>query len=280
MHPWQATSQINDPIFGRTRAAPLVLVLVTVAAHIALKALFFSSWFLQRVAAPLETSTHGLLQPATLAGLIQLAVLVGFGIFLLGRLSPEHLGLRTSGLQRLVPIVLLIWALSHLICLGLGATPLRMTVPVSLVAGSLLEATAGSAIPEELFYRGFLLVQLFLILRTYKTTWTSNRCLVVAMVVVQTYFAANHIPAAERAGLSVNEALLWLLHAALVGGMMSVLFIQTGNILMPVAAHALINLSLPLLESPISPQVVLLILVCLTMVSGKWLFGRPLVPTG
>jgi hypothetical protein len=277
MHPWKATFQVNDQTFGRTVVAPLPLLLLLLATHVALKALFFSDWFLQSVALPLEAWTEGAIRPATLAGSVQLVLLVGLGVLYLGRLKPVHFGLRLEGTPRLALLVAAIWVVAHLVCLGLGARPSGLSNSMPLVIGGILEATAGSAVPEELFYRGFLLVQVFLLFRLRAVRWSPDVCLAVSVILVQLYFAAHHIPAAMRAGLPIDTALLWLTQTALVGGMMAALFIQTGNVVMAVAAHTLINLSIPILDSPVPPQLVLLVLVCVTMLTGRWIFGRDLL---
>jgi len=266
---------IEPTAFGPTRRVGPGMVVVLVVAHLVLKAVFFSQWFLREVALPIESATRGLITPDALAGSIQLVLLVMLGVVVCCGMSPSELGLRRPGAMRSLTVIAIIFTGAWLGCALLGAT---MSTPNGLrpaaATGLVLEATVGSALGEELFYRGFLLSQVFLFLRQKRGCWTSGRTLVVALASVQVYFALNHLPAAMRAGLSAETATLWLLHAALVGAMFAVLFLHTGSLVLSIGAHALLNLSIPFLDSPVDPALLVLVLVCIAMLAGPWLFSR------
>jgi hypothetical protein len=276
MYPHRTTDQFEDAVFGLTRRAPLALLAGLVAVHLALKAVFFSQAFLYKVALPVEAATTGLVTPATLAGSIQLFVVVILGTVFLGGFSWQQIGLRCGGQRVVLTLLALMACTACLVCLALGGSLLFDAVTLRATVASLLQAIVGSALTEELFYRGFLLIQVYLLIRHALRAWSTSTCLVWSLAIVQLYFAVNHVPAAVRAGLPLEEMLLWLVQTALVGAMFSVLFIQTRSIILSVGAHGLINLSLPFLVSPVDPALVVLLLVCTAMLAGPWLFERDL----
>ena len=276
MYPWRTTGQLEDGVFGSTRKASIALIVALVTLHIALKAVFFSPWFLYRVALPLETATGGLVTPATLAGSIQLIVLVVIGTIAFGGFSWRQIGFRTGGQATSGILIVLIWATACLVSLLFGGSLALDGPTLRTAAASILQATAGSALTEELFYRGFLLVQVYLVIRGTTRSWSTGRCLFWAVALVQVYFAANHVPAGMRAGLPADVMLLWLVQTACVGAMFAVLFVQTGSLVLSVGAHALLNFSMPFLASPLDPALVVLLLVCAAMLAGPWLFERGL----
>ena len=72
--------------------APAVLALF-LATHAALKALFFSGWWMTSVALPVEVATGGLVTTVLLAGLVTWALLIGVVAFAVGRVAPAEAGL-------------------------------------------------------------------------------------------------------------------------------------------------------------------------------------------
>lgn len=274
MCPYRDPRPVGEYSLLSARRAGVGTVLLLVAAHLTLKSVFFSKWFLREVALPVESATGGLLSPAALAGSIQLVVLVGFGVLVCCRMSTRDIGLRLPGSAISLTLLAIIFTGAWLACAAVGATVSYDKLSPASAMGRVLEATVGSAVGEELFYRGFLLSQVYLLLRHWRGDWTSGRTLAAAIAAVQVYFALNHLPAAMRAGLSAETATLWLLHAALVGAMFAVLYLHTGSLVLSIGAHALLNLSIPFLDSPVDPALFVLVLVCIAMLAGPWLFSR------
>lgn len=275
-HPESIDDTLMDDTFGPTRRAPLLLLASLVAAHVSLKALFFSEGFLYNVALPFEAATNGLITPATLAGSIQLALLMILGAAVIGRFSWSQLGLRFDGQRLALTLLAVLTSLVFLVCLLLGASLSFDAASLRTTTAALLQSVVGSSLSEELFYRGFLLVQVHLLIRKSRPASSTSTSLVWSLLIVQSYFALNHVPAAMRAGLSLEVMLPWIIQTALVGAMLSVLFIQTRSLVLSVGAHALLNLSVPFLSSPVEPALVALLLVCGAMLAGPWLFERDL----
>lgn len=280
MHPPQDPTQ-TTPFFPHAKRAPLAAIAAVVITHALLKSVFFTDWFLSKLATPIERFTAGLVAPATLAGTIQTCIVV-VGVVVLCGLRPRHLGVTRTELGRIVVVGLVILASTLLLTLILGGRVLSDTGALWLILFSdLLQATLGSSVPEELFYRGLLFVQGSLWMHAL-FGWSVRRSMISALIVVQVYFALHHIPATARAGISGVEAMLWLFQTALVGGMLAVLFLQTHNLVMAIVAHALLNLTIPVASAPIPPGLIALVMVCLTMLAGSYLFRpvMPPVPTG
>src|SRR5688572_12253987 len=135
--------------------APALLVLFLVT-HAALKAAFFSGWWLGSVALPLEMVTGGLVTTVLSAGVVEWVVLVGLVIFALGRVAPAEMGLDPSRLRDGATILVGLWVLTQGACaaagLASGEVQLHGTPALGgpmAAFGVRLEAIFGSGLIEE-----------------------------------------------------------------------------------------------------------------------------------
>ncbi len=277
MYPTRTDLHPSDPYFpGIRQASPGILVSV-VLAHLMLKFLYFSSWFLHTIALPVENLTNGYLPPATLAGLISLVVLVAGIMMCLGSLRLADLGLDKKGLLvGMAALGLVVGAVHLLGGVAVLLTDLTLQVtnyPTGQVIVATLDSFVGAAITEEVFYRGFLLVQVYFLLcgRTQKPRST---CLVLSLVLTQAYFGVNHLGSALRMDLALPTILGYLGHAGLVGAMLAVLFIRTRSIFVPMVAHGLLNLPITAIELPIDADLLTLVVVCLLMLGLPYVYSR------
>jgi len=241
-----------------------------VAGHLALKAWFFSAHYAS-IAYPLFAATKGLVSPVSLAAAVEMAVLVGGVMLVLGRLGWHDLGLRRGAAVRAVLVLLPLWALVNVATVthGLAAPCCPLTenpafqLAKPLALGQLLDAFWGSGFIEEVMYRGFLLPQVYLLARRLGAS--KGAALAAALVGTQLYFGLNHIPAAGRMHLGWGEGALYIVHATLVGGMFAALYLQTGNLFVAVGAHALINHPAVVYTTSTDPALLTLIGVCALM---------------
>jgi uncharacterized protein len=270
------------------KPAPVLAVVAFVLGHLALKAWFFSEHYYVAVARPVAEATHGLVMPVSLAAAVQMAVLVCGVMILVGRLRWRDLGITAGGVRNACLVVALLWGLVHLAtaleglrsCCSLSAGPvLRAATPVAM--GRLLDAFWGSGFIEEVMYRGFLMPQVYLIARSLGVS--APRALVLAVVGTQVYFGLNHIPAASRMHMDVGRAAIYVVHAALVGGLFAALYLRTGNLFVAVGAHALINNPATLYVGGLDPALFALIGVCVLLLTWPVLhraFGGVFTMTG
>ena len=261
--------------------APAVLAGVLLA-HAGLKAVIFWGPYQARVALPVELATGGLVTAITLSGLLSWAVLVGGGMLAAGRLRPRDLGLSLGHLRDAGPVLLGLWLTVQVAHAALGSATGELTLAASAssrtlaeAAGLRLQAVVGSGLLEEVLYRGFLLTQVFVLLRSRVGR---DRALVWAVVASSLYFGLNHIPAYSRAGLAPAEVAVFVGQCVLVGALFGALFLRTGNVLVVAGAHALINDPVALFATSIDPALVALVAVAGLMLAWPALTrlgGRP-----
>ena len=89
-------------------------------------------------------------------------------------------------------------------------------------------------------YRGGLFVHLLLALRRWGVPGRWGP-MAGALIGSQGLFGLNHIPAGRGAGLEGTMLLLYVLQVTCVGLLFVVLFLQTHNLFLVIAVHALIN---------------------------------------
>src|SRR5580704_5607981 len=102
-------------------------------------------------------------------------------------------------------------------------------------AGLFVGQIFGNALYEEIVYRGFLTVQVYLLLRRLGR----NLAMVLAVVMVQAVFATIHIPMLIVAGHGWAEVVAILPQLFIMGVALAIIYLVTGNLLIAVGAHAL-----------------------------------------
>lgn len=224
-----------------------------VVGHTALLLIVHTLAFSRVLGGPIEAATGGWVSHGLTATLLMVVVLVGGLLSGVGGLRARDLGVPTGwrgGWKALnaVLIAYLLWALAQLLVAGggiLGLTDIA-TNPTwmqplrpSLVGASALTVIAGAAL-EEVLYRGFFFVHVLLALRRWgvgTVRWQMGGALAGS----QLFFGVNHIPVGLDAGFEGGVLGLYVLQVTLVGVLFAVLFMQTNNLFVPIAVHALIN---------------------------------------
>lgn len=252
-------------------ARPAALVLF-VALHLGLKVVFFSLPYYTQVARPVEVLTGGLISPVVLAGLIEIALLVGGVMLWLGGLRPSDLGIRGQHLLNAALVALLVWGGVQAVLSGLAASGRfdaalnpALALGPGRFGGKILEATLGSAFIEEVMYRGFLVPQLYLLARSWTASTTARAT--IAIGIPQLYFGLNHLPAAFRMQIPPAEIAIYIVHVVLVGLLFTALYLRTGNLFVAVVAHALVNDPAPVFVAGPDPALFALIGVCLLLLA-------------
>ena len=268
--PWLRTVRPASP-----RLLALFLVLNT-----ALLFVFRTPTFHQYVSGPVESGTGGLIPHVLLANLIAAAVLIGGLIVGLGGLRWKDVGvpLGWRGAWQVLNAVLVtytLWACAQLV-LALHGWAVPGTLDYnpdwvgftdehrSTIADS-MTAFFGSALVEEVKYRGFLLAQLFLLANHWVLSGSGRtavrRRLWIAVVGSQFVFGLNHLPAGIDTGFTGWTLCLYIVQVGFVGVVFAILYLRTGNLFIVVGAHALINDPMPLYLSRLDPRFVSLTLV-------------------
>jgi uncharacterized protein len=250
-----ALSGVNAcPTWFIVAATAAVLTLVT-GLNLTLR--FYLRWY-----TAIERSTGYLVTPTLLATAVLVAAVL-IGVIRGGRLSWSDIGWRS---ERLVPglaAAVTVWLASQFVeivaCYASGDDPHIAAswtgAGWAVVVGGLLAQALGTAPAEETFYRGFLLPQIWL-----KLTARPSARLALAITLSQVVFALSHLPnlilglsaSLDSAGIAVQVVTDFL-----IGLLLAVLYLRTGNLFLVMGIHALIDAPTPLIAPVISPSLVI-----------------------
>lgn len=252
-------------------------LLLCAVLHNALKPLLFSGAFVQATA-PLRSALGGLVSVTLLTYLVELALLLGL-LRLVEGVRLRDLGLDRAHLLNAAIFVTLLWGLKQ-IALWLATSTFRPVAPDPWLLrhlgdgafwGRLVEVWFGAALFEEVFYRGFLLMQLFLLAER----WWPRRpalSLSVAVIMTQVYFGLNHIQAGFSFGLHGGMLAAYVMQVTLVGVFLAFVFLRTGNLFLAIGIHALLNHPLPLFASSVDPALIVLAQASVLLFAWPWMY--------
>lgn len=229
----------------------------------------------QPVFGPVWRATDGYLSSQTLVHLLMLAVVVGVPVWYVSGLQWNHVGLRRRRLPVGVAGIVALWlgaqAVGAVVARAGGSlalSPSWQAMGATGWARALVPEFFGSALEEEVFYRGLLLSQVYLVARRHLTG--ERRALAVAVVSTQAWFALAHVPARLVQGaplpLPLDLAGLFLL-----GVVFALVYLRTGNLFLAVGVHALSNDPAPLFLDPPAARAVVLGLTLLALVAWPWI---------
>ena len=228
--------------------------------------------FSRLVARPIAAATAGWVSHSVAATLLMAVVLIGGLLWGAGGLRTGDFGWPTGGrggwkALNAVLIAYLLWGLAQLLVAGsaiFGLTDIA-TNPAwmqplrpSLVGASALAVIAGATL-EEVLYRGFFFVHLLLALRRWGVATVRGQ-MYAALAGSQLFFGMNHIPVGLAAGFEGGVLGLYILQVTLVGVLFAVLFMQTNNLFVPIAVHALINAPVLPFVAPVDASLLVLVL--------------------
>lgn len=158
-----------------------------------------------------------------------------------------------------IKAVIILWCLIQIILI---ATSFFMNHNIELEninnnqIGSFISQLFGNALFEEFVYRGFFLIQLFLI---FKVKLTNKKALLVSIILSQLIFALIHIP--NRIIVDLTDNLLIDTVQVFIGGIIGALiFIRTKNLIFLIGFHALANVPINLIKPTISIELLTLII--------------------
>ena len=214
----------------------------------------FSSGSWQEI---LYFATAGLIRPA-LVFTVAAACLTVIYVRMFGGLRLRDLGL-TSNLTRALLFTALLWALTQpaLAIWQIGTTgqiswnSAWKEPGATFVLGELTSQLFGNALYEEIAFRGFVFVQLFLLLKERNV----RHALLKALLISQGFFALTHIPFQLLSwGSTWAELPFWLLATGIAGVIFAVIYIKTQNLFIAVGFHAVFNEPTQLFAPPIEPS--------------------------
>ncbi|HHU66459.1 type II CAAX endopeptidase family protein [Corynebacterium sp.] len=216
-----------------------VTIILTAGIHLLLRAGVFT---------PLVRATDGLIHRSLLGNAILLLVVVGGLIFWLGGLRPRQVGLVPGKLPVAVAVTFGMWLLMQAIQLvsallsdgTFQVSPAWSGGGATVLVGMLLAQLFGTALVEEIIFRGYLLTQ---VREKLHRRWlgSARRALIPALLISQFSFAVFHLPGHIASGLGPVDIVIDLVRLTLLGTLFALLYLRTGNLFIGIGIHSLSN---------------------------------------
>ncbi len=228
-----------------TKRAPVWTIAAALLAQFLLAPFFQFIVFRRHWFTPVSHATSGLINSTLLANAIALVIIVAGVILLGGRLRPKDVGLAGRSLVAGIGFTLALWLTVNAVLI---IVELPQSTPFAFndmwrkpgaqhVIGDLIAQIFGTALDEEIVFRGFLTVQVMLLLRPLG----KSAAFILAIVVVQLLFASVHVPLLLEEGQHGAEIWSGLPLLFAFGTGFALLYFITGNLFVAVGTHALIN---------------------------------------
>lgn len=213
-------------------------------------------------------ATAGLIQPTFVAALVVWA-LVG-AVMYAGSLSLHDAGLHRSDLLRALPLLVVVASgiqlglvVSALVSDGALHAGRALQDAPGDVAGTLIAQLLGTALVEEVAFRGIVLRQLLLRARA---RYGDPRGIALAVSAAALVFALYHIPQRMSLGFRGLELVGSLAFVWLGGVLASYLYLRSGSLGIVIVLHALFNYAAPLVASPVPAQGILAGIVLVALI--------------
>lgn len=263
-------------IIDNVRETRWNIILIVMIIQIILPHLSFNVLFNVELFHFIQNKTNGLFQITLLLGLIALLLIVGGVILWAGKLRLQDVGILKSRFPIAVIIIITLWILSQLIMATVALInnkPLAIhtdwnRLGISFMLGLLAAQLFGNALFEEIVFRGFLLPQLYLKFSA-KNEKQKMKCLVMAVLVSQIYFALIHIPFGLYKGRSL---FIYIFGVALLGIIFALVYLRTENLFLAVGLHALNNKPTPIINSTFETEPYILIPILIILLLLCWPF--------
>lgn len=228
--------------------------------------LSFMSLYRIGVVQAIQEMSKGLIHSTLLSNALLLVGAVYLVLINHGEMTAEDLGLRVEKLPLAVAAGIVIWA-SIQILEGIAGYAISGTIAfesswrtegtarIGLLTGMLF----GTALFEEVGFRGFLLVQFMA--KLGKVVENRTLSISLALLASQTFFTLVHVPWKVMNQGWTTAVILDLMFSVFMNGMIYGLFyLRTRNLFFVMIVHALGNAPSLLIEKSIEPSILLLLL--------------------
>ena len=220
---------------------------------------------------PIDFATEGVISTTLVASLSLFFIIIILLISIIGKEKLGNLGLKSVklpvgiiaffGLYLLLNIVLLITNVAvqqptiwYPYWLSTGSPGLTWDI------GSLLGQIFGNVLLEEVFFRGFLFIQISK--KFTKSMQNSTWGIVIGAILSNFLFSLLHIPSLIRQGFHGSRMALILLLLFGVGILLTAVYFITENIFIVMSVHVFYNVSFALFY-PIFPTYLLIIFIAI-----------------
>ncbi|MDX2199875.1 MAG: type II CAAX endopeptidase family protein [Phycisphaerae bacterium] len=235
--------------FPGVRHCPPGVALVAIFLAPLIVWLFTHSVAAQRETIAVARATGGLVLQTLQLALAVTAIVVGW-LAVFGRMRWRDLGFRYGDIGAALLYSLVGWAVisgaaafSGVIAGGGVRIDAAWVEAPRQVVGRLIAQIAGNALCEELIWRGFLVPQVHFLLARIGS---SRSRLFVAAIIAAVLFALYHIPMDASKGTTGSAHAVLFAVRFLSGLLLTAVWLLSGNLLIAVACHSLINEPSPL----------------------------------
>ena len=209
---------------------------------------------------------------STWGRLIWLVVILGWAIC---GLRAKDIGIRWSQWKEGVVVTLAMWVSIEGVLAGsvlvlkqpLSWNPLWHRLTPAAIVATIVYYFSGVALLEEVFYRGYMVPQIFHAIQEH----FPKRSQVLAVLVSQVLFALSHIPHYSMPlPMPVGLGILWL-----SGVVLAWMWLRTGNLFIAVGWHGLMDFPIHLVTAPQNvPEGITFLVGVLLLAGWPWLRRR------
>lgn len=186
-------------------------------------------------------------------------------IFGFGKLTLSDIWISKKKIKEAIIPVIMIWGIVQIIILVYTFFTTKEFVFVQDISsriGRILGQLFGNALLEEFIFRGVFFLQVYLIIRKYKT---NKLAIIIAMISSQLLFALVHIP--NRLLIKSFHGLVPDLFLIFITGIIiTLIYIRTNNLAFVIGGHALINSRINIIETTFPWQVATILIFILVAV--------------
>ncbi|PIE99528.1 MAG: hypothetical protein CR961_00385 [Polaribacter sp.] len=242
-------------------------VLLVIIVLLPLNLILWNLLFIKKTFTFITDLSNGLINPTFIAGLFSLFLYLFFGV-VIGGLRIKDFLLDKEKIKKGLLMIFVLWGIGNLLGAFLSFFQTGNLVFVDKITyhiGNFMGQLFGNALAEEVLFRGILLTQFYLILRT---KFKNKKSVLWALITSQLIFSLNHIP--NRIILEQTEYLIFdLIKLFVVGVIISLMFMKTQNLVYVVSVHSLLNSPLCLFKADQS-FIILAILVLSIIITIFW----------
>ncbi len=262
----------------RVRRVPLLLTILAIVGYITV--ISFSARYLinNDVVQEVSDATRNLISPTWI---IYLPLMLGLLLFWwpICKLQWSDLAIRRVDWLPAVVWIPCLWILGQLIYLPLlpelHINPEWTGIPLTMIGQLVTGQMIGNAMVEELFFRAFLISQITLVLRK-RTQCSMKMAIFWSATISLLLFTIMHLPRAVIWNDTTSEIMTAGLLVPFVGGIaLTLLFLISGNLLLTIGVHALVNTPSPLLDLGSYEGVRMRVIIVFTpiILIGVWRLG-------
>ncbi|MBS9773559.1 MAG: CPBP family intramembrane metalloprotease [Tenacibaculum sp.] len=236
-------------------------VLLLIICLIPINAFLWNYLFTNKSFISITEKSNGFITPTLIAGISSVLLFLIISMKL-GRIKLKDFLLNTNKIKTGLFWALILWVLLNLssaIFSFFQNGSITFSDKLNYKFGSFSAQFLGSALAEELVYRGIILTQIYLIL---KIKFNNKLSIFGALILSQLLFSLSHLP--NRIILGQTEYLfLDLIKLFIAGIILSLMFIKTQNLVYLVGVHSFLNYPFCLFKTDLSFPILISLLFAL-----------------